>query len=313
MANQCTRKSRRDNRSNQLNPNHGQYWKVRGYSERPNDWNDEQVQDDDWVPDCDECGDSNDVSGPDCDGDYYCSYCELYVSIDDDGDSWVPACNSCDEEDVSGPDEDGDYYCGYCDHYIDDDGDCIDDDNPSCSKCGDSNDVSDPGGDYYWCSHCDHDIDSDGDCVTDPCLTCDDEGGDDEYEQEVSNTNLPELVEDLLLRSINRGNWVVFNQQQMKSISGVINQVDITLRSMPQNGREKLYISCIGTAYGPFEADDIDSIQRMWAVVGVGRKIVLLESGVELTPEVLARAEHCHIEIYQMTQPLPPLVLSAIR
>jgi len=48
---------------------------------------------------------------------------------DDEDEGWVPDCNSCeDDEDVTGPDEDDDYYCSYCEHYIDDDGDCIDDD-----------------------------------------------------------------------------------------------------------------------------------------------------------------------------------------
>jgi len=229
-------------------------------------------KDDDWVPDCENCSDDSDVVGPvDEDGDYYCNYCELYVSVDNE--DWVPDCSSCeDDEDVSGPDEDGDYHCSHCDHYIDDDGDCIDDD-------------------------CD----------------CEEEDYHDEYEQETSNTNLRELVEELLLHSINKENWIIFNQQQMKSISGVINQVDITLKPKPQNGQGELYISCIGSSYGPFETTDIDSIQRMWEFVGGGRKMVLLESGVKLTVEVQARAYESQIEIYEITQPLPSLVLGAIR
>ena len=34
-------KDERDNHANQMNPNNDAYWQVRGYDERPDDWNDQ--------------------------------------------------------------------------------------------------------------------------------------------------------------------------------------------------------------------------------------------------------------------------------
>ncbi len=41
--------SDRDNRANQLNPNHDAYWQSRGYDGRPDDW-DEEWDDEDLLP-----------------------------------------------------------------------------------------------------------------------------------------------------------------------------------------------------------------------------------------------------------------------
>lgn len=39
-----SRKSDNDNHSNQLNPNHDEYWNSRGEEDRPHDWEDQTAQ-----------------------------------------------------------------------------------------------------------------------------------------------------------------------------------------------------------------------------------------------------------------------------
>lgn len=63
------------------------------------------------VPSCNKCNDAADVTGPDDDGDYYCSHCEHY--IDSMGNCKTSSCPTCD----SGDDDDDDdtYYANDCD------------------------------------------------------------------------------------------------------------------------------------------------------------------------------------------------------
>lgn len=42
-----SRQSENDNHSNQLNPNHDEYWHSRGEDDRPDDWEDRLAQQDD--------------------------------------------------------------------------------------------------------------------------------------------------------------------------------------------------------------------------------------------------------------------------
>ena len=42
-----SRQSDNDNHSNQLNPNHDEYWHSRGEDDRPDDWEDRLTQQDD--------------------------------------------------------------------------------------------------------------------------------------------------------------------------------------------------------------------------------------------------------------------------
>lgn len=39
-----SRKSDNDNHSNQLNPNHDEYWNSRGEEDRPHDWEEQTAQ-----------------------------------------------------------------------------------------------------------------------------------------------------------------------------------------------------------------------------------------------------------------------------
>lgn len=137
-----------------------------------------------WIPDCNTCGDADDVSGPDDDDEYHCSHCDHY--IDGDGDCVTSDCSKCDDDD-----EQSFCYCGQqaarnCRN--DQCGSCCSGDNcsrhgdwvPSCNTCECDSDVTGPDeDDEYYCSDCDHHIDDDGDCVSD-CDSCEGEG---EYEE----------------------------------------------------------------------------------------------------------------------------------
>ena len=134
-----------------------------------------------WMPGCNSCGDSDDVTGPDQDDEYHCSHCDHY--IDEDGDCVTSDCSNCDDEEPSfcncgqlAAHDCPNDQCGTC---------CIGcarhgGDVPSCNSCSCDSDVSGPDDDdEYYCSDCDHHIDEDGDCVS-GCESCGDE---DEYEE----------------------------------------------------------------------------------------------------------------------------------
>ncbi len=103
--------------------------------------------DDDWVPDCTQCGDSDDVSGPDDDDEYYCSACDHH--IDDDGDCVTDPCGTCDDDSESTCPWCGDeaslctqdddyagqriYTC--CAVYFNEDGDLWPEENPEGDYC----------------------------------------------------------------------------------------------------------------------------------------------------------------------------------
>jgi len=87
-------------------------------SDKDDDDDDESDGD---LPNCPGCGDSNDVKGPDSDGEYWCTYpaCDdsnffSYDDDDDESDGGLPNCPECgDSSDVEGPDSDGNYWCTY--------------------------------------------------------------------------------------------------------------------------------------------------------------------------------------------------------
>ncbi|MBK39449.1 MAG: hypothetical protein CMB50_04415 [Euryarchaeota archaeon] len=131
-----------------------------------------------WVPECNECGDSDDVSGPDEDDEYHCSHCDHY--IDEDGDCVTSDCSTCEREDeqiycrcgqLAARDCRYDLCGSCCDgQYCPRHGDWV----PECGQCDSSHDVTGPDEDgEYYCGECDHYIDEDGDCLTDSCETCD--------------------------------------------------------------------------------------------------------------------------------------------
>lgn len=115
------------------------------------DFEGEEDEDEDWVPSCNKCEDSGDVS--DLGGDYYwCSHCEH--DIDEDGDCVKDPCSTCDESDDDGSDEST---CPWCDEegmlileddeyegqriytccavYFDEDGNLWPDENPNGDNC----------------------------------------------------------------------------------------------------------------------------------------------------------------------------------
>ena len=281
------KKAANDNRSAQLNPNNGEYWKSRGLSGRPDDLNDQVVQDDDWVPDCDECGDASHVDGPYSDGDYYCSYCSHNISIDDEDedDGWVPDCNSCeDDEDVTGPDEDGDYYCGYsgCEHYIDDDGDCIDD---GCD--------------------CDEDEDDEDE---------DDEDEDDYYDEDeiIPDIQLGDRVDRILLPKINTQIWIIADRKKMKSIDGDIEQIDIILRPTAINNNGMLLISAMNLP-SELTSFDVDSVERMRKSIGAEFSFILFDPKMSVTQNVFDRIQQYPMRAIHLKEPLHDSLLNLIK
>ena len=110
--------------------------------------------DEEWVPECNTCEDSSDVSDPG--GDYYwCSHCEH--DIDDDGDCVTDPCSTCDEGECPVCEGEGDltteddeydgqkiYICYECNIYYDEDSELWPSDwDGTCRVCHENNAADD--------------------------------------------------------------------------------------------------------------------------------------------------------------------------
>jgi len=98
--------------------------------------------------DCNNCDQTAAADCPNGQCGSCCSGCKRH------GSDWVPDCNSCgDDDDVTGPDEDDEYYCSHCDHHIDEDGDCVSGCN-SCGEDDDYEDYEEPDLSSQYCPEC---------------------------------------------------------------------------------------------------------------------------------------------------------------